>query len=70
MLSGAAYKSFSPGNIGIKDPRLKMPDSQGLMLNLNYRPTEHFEINASLEYGNGYSPYYSPFAPRGMYNPW
>jgi hypothetical protein len=70
MLSGAAYKTFFPSNNTISDPRLKFQESQGVMLNVRYRPTEHFEINAGFEYGNGYSPYRSPFAPGGMYNAW
>ena len=70
MLTGVAYKTFFPANANISDPRLKFPESQGVMMNVRYRPTEHFEINAGFEYGNGYSPYRSPFAPGGMYNAW
>ncbi len=62
MLSGAAYKDFSFSNFTISDPRLKQHESQGVILNLNYRPIRNLEINASFEYGNGYhSLYHDPF---------
>jgi hypothetical protein len=62
MLSGAFYKDFSSFNAHVTDPRLKTPESQGMILNLNYRPTRYFEFNASFEYGNGTrSPLNSPF---------
>jgi hypothetical protein len=74
MLSGAVYKDFSSFNARITDPRLKMPESQGVMLNLNYRPTEHFEINASFDYGTGNrSAFHDPFYRNGMFpgsSPW
>jgi hypothetical protein len=62
MISGALYKDFAAGNANISDPRLKTPESQGMLLNVNYRPTPHIEINASFEYGNGNrSFYHDPF---------
>jgi hypothetical protein len=68
MLSGAFYKDFSSFNTNVNDPRLKNPDSQGMLLNLNYRPTEHFEINATFGYGNGTrSPLNSPFYHGWMF---
>ena len=74
MLSGALYKDFNAFNPNVTDPRLKVPESQGMILNLNYRPTSHFEINASFEYGNGHrSGLQSPFYPHSMFpgdSPW
>jgi hypothetical protein len=74
MLSGAVYKDFSTLNAHVTDPRYKAPESQGMFLNLNYRPTEHFEINASFGYGNGTrSALHSPFYPGSMFpgdSPW
>jgi hypothetical protein len=59
-LSGAFYKYFSPVNFG--DPSKKGPEGESYLFNVNYRPTRNFEINATIEYGNG----------RGIYqgNPW
>jgi hypothetical protein len=74
MISGALYKDFSTFNAHVTDPRLKTPESQGMILNLNYRPTSNFEINASFEYGNGRRPMYNdPFYRNGMFStgsPW
>jgi hypothetical protein len=74
MLSGILYKDISTLNTHVTDPRLKQPESQGMILNLNYRPTEHFEINASFEYGQGNRhSLYSPFYNGGMFpgnSPW
>jgi len=74
MLSGAFYKDFSSLNTHISDPRLKTPESQGMILNLNYRPTSNFEINASFGYGNGNrSAFHDPFYRNGMFpgdSPW
>ena len=74
LLSGAFYKDINAFNSNISDPRLKTPDSQGMILNLNYRPTSSFEINASFEYGNGTrSALHSPFYPGSMFpggSPW
>lgn len=74
MISGAAYKDFPVFNPRATDPRFKMPESQGMILNLNYRPTSSFEINASFEYGTGSrSPLNSPFYHHGGipgYSPW
>lgn len=67
MLSGAAYKDI-PVSPRIADPTLKMPESQGMILNLNYRPTSNFEINASFEYGSGSrSMFYNPIHRGGMF---
>jgi hypothetical protein len=74
MISGAVYKDFSTFNAHVTDPRLKTPESQGMILNLNYRPTSNFEINASFEYGNGNrSMFHDPFYRNGMFpgsSPW
>jgi len=74
MISGALYKDFSTFNARVNDPRLKTPESQGMILNLNYRPTNNFEINASFEYGNGNrSMFHDPFYRYGMFpagSPW
>jgi hypothetical protein len=74
MLSGAFYKDFNSFNANISDPRLKTPESQGMIFNLNYRPTGSFEINASFEYGNGTrSGVHSPFYPGSIFpgdSPW
>lgn len=68
MISGALYKDFSTFNSHITDPRLKTPESQGMILNLNYRPTSSFEINASFGYGNGNRPmFHDPFYRNGMF---
>jgi len=68
MLSGAFYKDFNAFNSNISDPRLKTPESKGMILNLNYRPARNFEINASFEYGNGNrSMLNSPFYHNGMF---
>jgi len=74
MVSGAVYKDFSTMNAITTDQKYKVPDSQGMILNLNYRPTRNFEINASFEYGNGnrsllHSPFYSGGLMPG-YSPW
>jgi hypothetical protein len=74
MLSGTFYKDFNSFNSNVSDPRLKTPESQGIILNLNYRPTSSFEINASFGYGNGTrSAFNSPFYPGTMFpgdSPW
>jgi hypothetical protein len=74
MLSGAFYKDISSFNTHVTDPRLKTPESQGMILNLNYRPTRSFEINASFGYGQGNRPMLnSPFYPGSMFpgdSPW
>jgi hypothetical protein len=74
MLSGAFYKDFSAFNAHVTDPGLKTPESQGMILNLNYRPTSNFEINASFGYGNGNrSAFHDPFYRNGMFpgdSPW
>lgn len=74
MISGALYKDFSSINARITDPRLKIPESQGMILNLNFRPAVNFEINASFEYGNGNrSMFHDPFYRNGMFpsdSPW
>jgi hypothetical protein len=59
MLSGAAYKYFSPYNINIDDPRYQNPEGEGFIFNINYRPVSNFEINASIEYGRG-NRFYNP----------
>jgi hypothetical protein len=67
-ISGALYKDFSNFNAHITDPRLKSPESQGMILNLNYRPTSSVEINASFGYGNGNrSMFHDPFYRSGMF---
>jgi hypothetical protein len=74
MISGALYKDFSTFNAHITDPRLKPPESQGMILNLNYRPFNNFEINASFGYGSGNgSMLHDPFYRNGMFpgdSPW
>jgi hypothetical protein len=74
MISGALYKDFPALNAHITDPRLKAPESQGMILNLNYRPSSSFEINASFGYGNGNrSMLHDPFYHNSMfpgYSPW
>jgi hypothetical protein len=74
MISGALYKDFSTFNPHITDPRLKPPESQGMILNLNYKPTSTVEINASFGYGNGNrSMLHDPFYRNGMFpgeSPW
>jgi hypothetical protein len=74
MLSGTLYKDFSNFNPNVSDPRLKAPESQGMILNLNYRPTNYFEINASFGYGNGNrSVFNDPFYHNSMFpgdSPW
>jgi hypothetical protein len=59
LLSGAAYKYFTPYNSNIDDPRYYNPEGEGFMFNINYRPAKSFEINASFEYSRG-NRYYSP----------
>lgn len=71
MISGAAYKYFSPLNLNSTNPRFKSPEGEGYMLNINYRPVKNFEINASVGYGNDNGFYHQnpfggqsvPFAP-------
>jgi hypothetical protein len=74
MISGALYKDFSAFNAHNTDPRLKTPESQGMILNFNYRPTSSVEINASFGYGNGNrSMFHDPFYHNSMfpgYSPW
>ena len=74
MISGALYKDFSTFNAHVTDPRFKSPESQGMILNLNYRPTSGVEINASFGYGNGNgSMFHDPFYRPGMFTggyPW
>lgn len=68
MISGAYYKDFNSFNPNISDPRLKYPESEGVILNLNYRPTSSFEINASFGYGNGpRSMLHDPFYNNGFF---
>jgi hypothetical protein len=67
-LSGALYKDFSTFNIHSTDPRFKPPESQGMILNLNYRPTSSVEINASFGYGSGNrSMFHDPFYHNSMF---
>jgi hypothetical protein len=74
MISGALYKDFSTFNTHVTDPRFKNPESQGMILNLNYRPARNFEINASFGYGTGNrSMLHDPFYRNGMFpgdSPW
>jgi len=74
MISGTLYKDFSSINAHVSDPRLKVPESQGMILNLNYRPSSNFEINASFSYGNGSRSHFnSPFYHNSMFpgnSPW
>ena len=74
MISGAVYKDFNTFNQNVTDPRYKAPESQGMLLNFNYRPTPHFEFNASFGYGNGNrSMLNSPFYPGSSFpgdSPW
>lgn len=68
MLSGTLFKDFSTFNAHVTDPRLKAPESQGMILNLNYRPARNFEINASFGYGTGNrSTLNSPFYHNSMF---
>jgi len=68
MLSGALYKDFNTFNVNSVDPGFKMPETQGMILNLNYKPTRFFEFNASVEYGSGNrSMLHSPFNYEGMF---
>ena len=76
MLSGAAYKYFSPLNIHSNDPGHTSPEGEGFMFNVNYRPTKSVEINASIEYNRGrgsffqdpfYQPFNQPFNPPFRY---
>ena len=67
MLSGAVYKDFYSFNSHSMDQNFKMPETQGMILNLNYRPTHYLEINAAVEYGNrSRSMLQSPFNYGGM----
>ena len=74
MISGALYKDFYSFNAHVTDPRLKTPESQGMILNLNYRPARNFEINASFGYGTGNrSMLHDPFYRNSMFpgnSPW
>ncbi len=74
MISGTVYKDIHSFNQNINDPRLKMPESQGMILNFNYKPTRNFEFNASFEYGSGNrSMLHSPFYPGSFVpgdSPW
>lgn len=68
MLSGAVYKDFNTFNANAVDPNYKMPETQGVILNLNYKPASFFEFNVSMEYGNGnHSMLQSPFNYGGMF---
>lgn len=65
MISGAVYKQISPSNLFLQDPRQQNYDIESGIVNFNYRPSQRFEINASIEYSNGrrnylYSPFYTP----------
>jgi hypothetical protein len=67
-LSGAYYKYFSPVNFN--DPNKKGPEGESYLFNVNYRPTKHFEINASFEYGDRSGMYYhDPFYQPGVFGP-
>jgi len=74
MLSGAVYKEFSPFDANVSDPRYKAPESQGMILNLNYRPARNLEIDVSFEYGSGRrSMFQDPLYRNGMFpggSPW
>jgi hypothetical protein len=70
ILSGAIYKEFYPFNANVSDPRYRAPESQGMILNLNYRPARNFEIDVSFEYGSGRrSMFQDPMYRNGM-NSW
>jgi len=76
MLSGTYYRTISPFNPAVTDPRLKAPENQGMSFNMNYRPSERFEINVGINYSNGnnpygYSPFYNPYmSAPGFGHPW
>lgn len=70
MLSGAVYKEFFPFNPMVSDPRLKTEGAEGVMFNLNYRPTPGFEINVGIDYSRGYHPFRpNPFHQPGLFSP-
>jgi hypothetical protein len=67
-LSGAVYKYFSPVNFS--DPYKKGPEGESYLFNVNYRPTRNFEINATIEYGNGRGIYRNdPWHPQSFMQP-
>lgn len=74
MISGILYKDFQTFNVHSTDPRYKAPETEGMILNLNYRPNNFMEFNASFEYGNGNrSMLNSPFYPGYTFpggSPW
>lgn len=70
MISGAFYKDFDAFNAVVSNPGLKAQESQGVILNLNFRPAPGFEINAGVEFSNGYNPYrHSPFYQPSPFAP-
>lgn len=72
MLSGSAYKDFTPLNPAfVNDPRMNGGGSEGMIFNIRYSPARNLHINATIEYHNvpGYyrpTPFYnpSPFRPN------
>ncbi|MBU2649674.1 MAG: hypothetical protein KKA81_01960 [Bacteroidetes bacterium] len=61
--SGILYKDFTPGN-QIHDSRtLNIPQSEGFMIDMQYRPSRNLEINAGFGYHRG-TPIYTGYDGR------
>lgn len=71
-LSGMVYKDINPFVAASGDRDLNLNEGEGFMFNLNYRPSENFEINIGVDYSRGYNPYryQSPFHQPSMFNPY
>jgi len=61
--SGILYKDFTPGNPYHDNKTLNIPQSEGFIIDLQYRPSRNLEINAGFGYHKG-SPIYSGYEGR------
>ena len=65
-LTGTAYKTMllnpAPDQEFMQDGRLDF-SSQGVMIDMNYKVTEQFQINVGFEYRQQNSPMYQGFSP-------
>lgn len=70
-LSGLVYKDFNPFAGNHRETDLRLDEAEGVMFNINYRPSENFEINIGVDYSRGYNPYrHSPFHRQSPFSPY
>jgi hypothetical protein len=59
-IRGTAWKQFDLSNQKTTiNPRATNFEAEGFNVGINYKVNDHFQIDASVEYSNGYNPYQS-----------